>query len=628
MDPTPALCALPRGLREALRGWLPPRGAVRPWGRLRPRGALHWTSCVLLWAVMLAYLGLWLGAERANLFDPLLQNNDARTSLFPFHRYGAEGALRDDAIAAEMMVTSTPGHWLLYRMLVPLVGLYFASKVVQLLCLAIIAAAAIVLLRARRAGLASALLLVFFLLHTPYVVSRIAGGHHRAFTFPLLALWTAGAIARRPRVRFAATLAGALIYPVALLLLLAAEVAHVLGPVIWRLRGTSPWRHRRGVLRPSLVAPLKPCALLVVLCTACAVVQAVGTAGYGRLTSLAEARGDPVFVHPREVLPFPAPLPVAALHLAHPFDGNGRSLFPGAADVYGHFGPAAGLVVAAVLCALAVARRAPVPAAALSLAASAAATYAAARLVALHLYLPVRYLQFGATGSVLALAVSSLGLLWPAARDRCGRAARRNLVAAGVVLLLWSVSGDGILRAGEPAHDGAVAHNGWDLDERSEGPLYAFIRTLAPDARIAMHPGDGAGISYWTARATTEHHETFQPWLVEPWQRMRARTQDTLRALYATDPRVLLEYCDRYRITHLLVHWMRYSPDFREYARRCPPFESLVDDMLSGIDRLDLVVPQVTGLSIVYYRPPWIVLDVERIRQALGTGEAAAADTP
>ena len=180
--------------------------------------------------------------------------------------------------------------------------------------------------------------------------------------------------------------------------------------------------------------------------------------------------------------------------------------------------------------------------------------------------------------------------------------------------MVWLVAGDGIIREGTRARDGAVNHNGMSIDERDEADLYAFIRTLPPDSRLALHPRDGAGISYWTGRATTDHHETLTPWWVESWRRARARTRDTLRALYAVDPDVLLEYCDRYGISHLLINAGRYGPDYRAAARIFPPFDAFVDDLLADVDRERLVIPRLADPStVVYHQAPWIVLDVAAI---------------
>ncbi len=208
----------------------------------------------------------------------------------------------------------------------------------------------------------------------------------------------------------------------------------------------------------------------------------------------------------------------------------------------------------------------------------------------------------------LMLVVSTVGLLWPAHRERRRRAIVRNL-ATGLFMALWcGLAGDGVIR-----------NNGMKIDAREHAELYAFVRTIPVDARIACHPGDGAGVSYWAARATTYHHETLQPWFVEPWQRSKARTEETLRSLYSTSPHKLLAYCDRYHITHLLIHSDRYSDNFKENAKLWPPFDEFVAELLSGVGRDQLVIPKVPDDAVVFYHQPWVIVDVERLRQAWTT---------
>lgn len=73
------------------------------WARPATPKVAHLASTLAVLAVLSAYLTTWLQGNWGTLTDPLLQNDDARTSLFPFHRYGPEGALADDPIATESM---------------------------------------------------------------------------------------------------------------------------------------------------------------------------------------------------------------------------------------------------------------------------------------------------------------------------------------------------------------------------------------------------------------------------------------------------------------------------------------------------------------------------------------------
>ena len=146
-------------------------------------------------ALLAAYLGTWIGGRWELLVEPAVQNNDARAILFPFHRYGPEGALADDPIADEMLTHVTPGIRFLYRVLVPIFGVLGAAKVVQAMGFALIGLAGLIL--ARTHGIGAGVLLVFFFFHQGYAVARIASGLPRAFAFPCFALWIAGALCDR-----------------------------------------------------------------------------------------------------------------------------------------------------------------------------------------------------------------------------------------------------------------------------------------------------------------------------------------------------------------------------------------------------------------------------------------------
>ncbi len=575
-----------------LRGLLPPRGSPLSWRQLRPRSALHWMSCLLLWAIFLTYVGFWIEGHWGMLFDLLLQNDDARTTLFPFHRYGPEGALRDDPIANKALGQHPPAQHLIYRVLVPLVGLYAASKVIQLLCLLIVVGAAIVVARSKRAGLASALLLIFFVLHAPFMIDRIAGGHMRGFAFPLIALWLAGALARSERTRFVATALAAPLYAPAAGLMLAAEgLLAVQGGLRFRSR---PFRAR-----------LKRYGLLVMACVMLVMPQVLTNRPHDRLHTLAEAQKEPAFIHsPRRVLPFPEPALAAAWHFVHPFRAAGRRPVPMLASLYAKLDTTGPLLIVGFLVILITMRLAPTPWPAIAFSCGTIVMYALARVLAFRLYNPERYYSVGMEAASMMLVVSTVGLLWPAHRECRRRAIVRNL-ATGLFMALWcGLAGDGIIR-----------NNGMTIDGREHAELYVFVRTLPVDARIACHPGDGAGVSYWSARATTYHHETLQPWFVEPWQRSKALTEETLRSLYSTSPHKLLAYCDRYHITHLLIHTDRYSDNFKENAKLWPPFDECVAELLSGVERDQLVIPKVPQDAVLFYHQPWVIVDVARLRK-------------
>ena len=143
---------------------------------LRPNGILNWVSAVLLCGIFLVYLGVWISGNRGLLFDPMLQNNDVRTHLIGFHRYTAEKALVDDPIASERLTAIPIGLRFFYRILVPITGLFVASKIVQAMCFFLVILAGFLLMLSKKGSVASGMVLIFFVLHSPNIVIDISGG--------------------------------------------------------------------------------------------------------------------------------------------------------------------------------------------------------------------------------------------------------------------------------------------------------------------------------------------------------------------------------------------------------------------------------------------------------------------
>lgn len=551
-------------------------------------------SRVALVVVFGAYCVHWALMHGAFLFDPALQNDDARTALFPFHRYGENPWLANDPLAREMMAYVTPGLWVLYRCLVPLTNLYVASKCVQGLALGVLIAAGCVLARSRRGGLGAGLLLVFLVLSDSYAIGRIAGGHARAFAFPCFALWVSGVLAKRRWARAAAPLVGSLFYPAVMLMILAAEAFYTFRRC-WRIRPTIVARRiRRGA----------------VLAAACAVLSLPsvmgGDAERGPIHTLEQAQNDPAFFAGGRLWVLPLGNPSAELTSAFVarFSASGLRLFGGQAVL-----PAAlPLVFAVVLLgALAWLRWRgwlSLPASVSAFLLGSIALYFASRLLAFRLYSTERYYAYCMRMAACLLLVAVTARL--AGHWRRTRGEIRNLLALGVMLSQWIVLGDGITR-----------NNGMTLDAHWDADLYRFIRTLPENVRFASHPMDGDGIPYFAARATAGTFETLQPWFVDSWHRQKAREFATLDALYSPRFSDVLKYGQAFSVTHLLVNRERYGKDFRERSGSFEPFTSYLADALRQPDREPPALTDVPAAAVVFERMPWQIVDLQRLKQNL-----------
>ncbi|HEV8551322.1 MAG TPA: hypothetical protein VGQ57_19875, partial [Polyangiaceae bacterium] len=433
---------------------------------LRESSPLDWArraSAVAVTLVFLLWFRDWFRGNHPALFDVLLQPDDARTAIFPFHRYEAGSPLADDPIAKEMLEYQPYAYRLLFRAASPFVSVLAATKLVQGLLFGLIALAGWAMARSRRAGLGAGLLLVFFFFHDQYVQNRILGGLPRGFGFPLAALWLGGAMAGRPNVRRAAALIAALTYPTALAMVLAAEglyVARRLGfPSFW----TAARRLRHYLLLVGACGALLAPAVFV------------GMSQGGPIHTLEQAKREPAFASRLRILPFGDPGREFGMVLSETYSHyrEGVSPFPAIkarVDKYEHELVVAMLAVFLILPLIGwSAGLGPV----VAFFAANLVLYVLSRYFAFRLYSPERYYSVGARATALALAASAMGLVGPGLRTGT-RELVRNLVAAGTIAFVWIGVGDGV----------RVPAMGATIDYRQEGALWDFIKRLPKDTRI------------------------------------------------------------------------------------------------------------------------------------------------
>ncbi len=579
--------------RFQIRDLIPVGGERVAWREAWPRGGAQWMAAGLLVVVFALYLVVWIRGNDDFLFDPMRQNDDARGVLIALHRYAAEPLLVDDPIAHDLEIMLPPAFRYLHRGLVPVFGVYVSSNIVQGLCYGLIFVAGWVLVRSRRGGLAAGLLLLFMMLHTWMVGNRIAGGLPRAFGLPALALWVAGALTGSERVRYGAIVLSAAMYPSTLLIMLGAEAMIALG---------GRWRQPLGAARGRWVRFV----LLLVVCAAIMLPYMAQRRELGRVPWLHEMQDDPVIGGSGRVplIKFRDPLAEYSRHLTFPFEFRGETPFPRLGERYEAMDHTVPLVILVLLLLLIPWRLAPPVPALIALLASATLLYYLGRVLAFRLYEPDRFIHYGILMCPILLTTSSLGLIGYRWSERW-RPVLRNVVVALFILGLCWAAGDGIRR-----------HNAIVIAYGNEPALYDFVRSLPPDTRIAVHPKDGQGISYWTGRATTDHWETFGPILFAAWDRHRARTEDTLAALYATERQTVLDYAEAYDITHFWINTDRYGPEFRD-TELFRPLRDFAAALLQDVEAPDaLVFSAIPQEAVVFAQDEMKLVAVARLRAA------------
>jgi hypothetical protein len=562
---------------------------------LTPYDWLNAGSAVVLLAVAFAWLRSWYAGNEPILVDPYLQPDDARTAIFPFHRYSEGAPLADDPIANEMLEYQPYAYRLLFLVTVPFVGLLMATKYVQALLILIIVAAGVVLIQSRRAGLAAGVLFVFAFLHDTSVQDRICGGLPRGFGFPVLALWLSGALAGRPWVRRAAAALAALTYPSGLALVLGAEGAYTV----------------RGLGRPGLATLKRRLKHYGILVAACAALLApavfVGMSSGGPIHTLEQAEREPAFGKSGRlrVLPFPDPAEEFGKAFLGTFEMKGPSPWPDARELVERHHAELAVLAAALIIALPLLRVTPLPLPAVACLISALTLYAIARGFAFRLYSPERYYLIGMRTVALALLVGGVGLAAPRLSERL-RQPVRNFAAALVIFLFWAGLGNGV----------RIPQMGHDIDYRRDQPLWEFIQTLPIGTRFGCHIGDCDSIPLFTARANMGGFETLQPWLTESWARQKERTHDSFRAMYAEDREEVFAYAKKYDVSHLLVNKNRYGDDFVAKARTFEPFSSFTRDLLSGVSRNDLVLREVPNEAVIFRYKNYLIVSVALLEKA------------
>jgi hypothetical protein len=566
--------------------------------RLGLRDWIHLVTMAVVWWVAILWLRSWYAGNEPVLIDPLLQPDDARTALFPFHRYAPGHPLSTDPIANEMLEYQPYAYRLLFRFTVPSVGLLVATKWVTKLLFGMFVVAGVVLMTSRRAGLGAGLLFAALFIHDQSIQNRIHGGLPRGFGFPVCALWLAGALAGRPNVRRIAAIVGALTYPTALAMVLGAEGVYVL----------------RGLGRPgfhTLFRRLKHYALLVVACIALlAPAVMVGMHDGGSIHTLAQAEREPAFGKSGRlrVLPFPEPTKQFTRMYEEMFDQYGTTPHP---DIWRFFQEHRDEVVIALLAlllALPLMRLATGPEPVLAFFVASLVLYTLSRVFAFKLYSPERYYTLGMRMVTIGLVAGVLGLVAPCFRR--WRYPIRNLVCALAIGLMWSGLGNGV----------RTPPMGVDVDYRRLGPIWDAIKKLPLEARVACQVGDQEcdNVPLFGMRANNGGFETMQPWLVKSWKRQLERAEDTTRAIYATKPEELFSFANKYKVSHFLIQRSRLAEDFRSRSRSFEPLSSFTRKLLEGKQASDFLLGNVPRSAEVLRFRGYVLISVAKLKEAWG----------
>lgn len=400
----------------------------------------------------------------------------------------------------------------------------------------------------------------------PFFLKNISGGLSRSFAAPLLALFVLGWLRHNGRLMALTLLLQALCIPY--MAILCAGCA-CLDAVFSRLTG------RNGPAFPA--APWHGLVLGLAAVLVWHMNQAMNSAGFGPLAMGQALVGRPEFTAAGRLDLFPLPNPFFDL-IYWPFEGIGLFL-----DI----GLWTGIVSLVVLLPFLIVglRRAPWSRLAAKirplafLLAGSLLLYLVARLVALALFVPDRYISYTinllyALGLAVCLRFALAGLAG-------SRSAAAGLVTLAVILGAWRDT------------DASL------YDYRADASLYAAVAALPKDALLAGHPEILDTVLTFGQRNVLASFELAHPWSTGYWQLLAPRLEAELTAYYAKEPQTVIAVARTYGITHFVVRESDFTAKALAGHPLFAPYDERIRELAAQPGNFALLDP----VAFPYTRP-------------------------
>jgi hypothetical protein len=516
----------------------------------------------------------WL--QRSGLGDPHVLEWDARNMLLPAWRYHGTGLFPRDLTVDLMARFATPGWKAIYWL-----GTLFAdprllSRLLPFAGLLVVAWQGWAFGR-HFGGRALGAATVIALVHCTFLWNRMAGGHARAFAFPLVVAFLRYAAVGAERRALLTLGLQALCYPSVFVFSVPAY-ALALG------------RADRGRWLRFLA--------LTGLCGLLLLGQTRPDARFGGAPTLAQA-ATLAQMQPGGAQPYYPLQGVAqglATALAVPLHADGDHWL-GPLGRLNRRHPVALVLGLLVLLLLAARRRlGSLPRILPAFALASLGAFFFARLVAYRLYLPDRMLVY-AWPPLLLVALPLL--LHRALEPRLG--ARAPLAAGGLVVgFLALACGDGLARNENLTFFGA-----------HHTPVIRWAATRPKDALFATHPERATYVQTFALRNVLFSSATNVPWFFGYAQEMERRIGDFFRAYYAGDLAEVRAFARHYQVDYLIADERDFGPAARERARYYAPFDALNARLIAVTQQFALAAPP--PAAVVYRDGPRFVLDLHAL---------------
>jgi hypothetical protein len=496
-------------------------------------------------AVALCALAVFLVAHRLGLASPYVINDDVRQQLFWMARWLDPSFYPSDLLGDYAAAYVPPALKALYYAAAKGCGLdplAFSKWLTG--CLFVVLALAFfgmgMALEGRMLGFFCAAMACCL----PYFLKNISGGLSRSFAPPLLALFFLAWVRRSGLGMALSLLAQALFIPyIAVLCAFCACCDAFWARITDREAGVFPARPWHGA------------ALLAAAALVWAFNHGLTTAGFGPLVGRKALAAAPEFTAAGRLELYPLPNPFFDL-VYWPFESIGLFL-----DI----GLFAGVVSLAVLLPFLIVgfRRAPWPQLSARAGRQAAALlvgslllYVLARIVALRLFVPDRYIAY--TVNMLYALGLAVALRHALARPLAAPAGRVALCLAVLAFGMWRLSGAGL------------------YDYRADAPLYAAVARLPKDALLAGNPKLLDNVLTFGRRNVLASYELAHPWSTGYWGMYYPRLAHQAEAYYAKDPAMVLDFARAYGVTHMVVREADLTPGAAVKGPLFAPFDARI----------------------------------------------------
>jgi hypothetical protein len=196
--------------------------------------------------------------------------------------------------------------------------------------------------------------------------------------------------------------------------------------------------------------------------------------------------------------------------------------------------------------------------------------YFLARLFLLKLFVPDRYLMY--TLNLAYCLLLALGLSTALQVNRWPRTLAILAIVAVAGLGVWRLENAGL------------------KDYAAYQPVYAALANTPKDAVIAGHPNLMDNIPTFARRQALVTYKLAHPWAKGYWQKIKPRLEDLFAAYYAADPREVIAFCRKYRVSFLVVDDRHFTPEFLAGGRFLVPMDRKVPKYFGRTlaDRVDV----------------------------------------